>query len=74
MTRQFSVSTISKRYHVVSRDDNWGVKREGAARASRVFKEKSSAVKYAKKVAPKNYDIIIHKKDGSVQRWVTREK
>jgi hypothetical protein len=59
------------RIHVMSSNDRWAIKRDGASRASRVFRKKATAVKNARKIASKTLlDIIIHKRDGSVEKWI----
>ena len=58
----------SKRIHVISRNGGWAVKSEGATRASRVYKTKDAAVKGATK-SSKGRDIVIHKRDGSIDEW-----
>jgi hypothetical protein len=55
--------------HVISRKDGWAVKREGNTRASRVFDRKEAAVEGPKKLSKGISDVIVHKKDGSIQRW-----
>lgn len=62
-----AASTNSKRVHVVPSKDGWSVKREGATRSSSVNPTKEGALKAAKQL--KSADrIIIHKKDGTIQR------
>jgi hypothetical protein len=58
-----------KRTHVVKRESGWAVKKEGAKRATKVYTTKEQAVKGAEKTR-KSGDVVIHKKDGSIQRWV----
>src|SRR5208337_802658 len=62
------------RVHVISRSDGWAVKKEGNTRASRVVKTKDEAVSTARKVASKALDVVIHKKDGTIQKWEKAEK
>ncbi|NQS98887.1 MAG: DUF2188 domain-containing protein [candidate division Zixibacteria bacterium] len=69
MAVKSSVRTPAKRVHVISRKNGWAVKLEGASRASRVYNKKESAVEGAKKMAPKGHDIVVHKKDGTIQKW-----
>ena len=70
---------MSKRekFHVVPRDrGQWGVKKEGADRASKTFDDKTDAVDYGRdraKEAPKG-QLIIHKKDGTIQTEHTYKK
>jgi hypothetical protein len=57
------------RIHIISRDKGWAIKKEGALRASRVLQTKQSAIDNARKLNNEGDDIVIHNKDGSVQRW-----
>lgn len=57
----------TSRTHIIKRDSGWAVKKEGAQKATRVFKTKEEAVKSAKQQT--SGDIVIHEKDGSVQKW-----
>ena len=62
---------MSKRqvFHVTPDQGDWKVKREGAERASKTFEKKEAAVNYGREKA-KNQDlgqVIIHKKDGTIQ-------
>jgi hypothetical protein len=66
--RSTSVSTKNQRVHVISRKDGWAVKKEGNTKASKVFNRKEAAVEGARKLS-KGHDVIVHKKDGSIQRW-----
>ena len=70
MTKKSSISSRgSKRIHVTSRSSGWAVKREGTSKAAKVYTKKSSAVRGAKKIASKGQDIVVHKRDGSIQKW-----
>lgn len=60
----------SKRTHVLKRDSGWAVKKEGAQKASRIFKTKEEAIKNAQKQQTSEKNIVIHKEDGSVQKWL----
>lgn len=62
-------TTTPKRTHVVKRDSGWAVKKEGAQRASKVYTTKEQAVKGAEKSRKSGCDVVIHKKDGSIQTW-----
>ena len=59
----------SKRTHVVKRESGWAVKKEGAQRATKVYTTKEQAVKGAEKSRKAGSDVVIHKKDGSIQEW-----
>ena len=67
--RKSSSSTSSKRVHVISRSSGWAVKKEGTARAAKVYSKKESAVKGAKRSVSRGTDIVVHRKDGSIQKW-----
>lgn len=69
MREKVSIKSPSKRVHVISKRDGWAVKKEGAARASKIYETKESAIAGAEKVAKKSYDVVIHKKDGTIQSW-----
>ncbi|MCD6105173.1 MAG: DUF2188 domain-containing protein [Thermosipho sp. (in: Bacteria)] len=60
---------MSKRYHVTKRGDGWAVKREGSKKASKVHKTKEGAKKDAQKYREKGNDVVIHKKDGTIEKW-----
>ena len=60
----------SKRIHVISRNKGWAVKRHGAIRASKLYFNKNAAIRDAEKMAEiKGCDLVVHKRDGSVQSW-----
>lgn len=67
-------SSSPKRTHVVKRDSGWAVKKEGAQRATKVYKTKDQAVKDAEKSRKAGNDVVIHKKDGSIQEWKKSQK
>lgn len=58
-----------KRVHVIKRTDGWVVKKEGAERASRKYNTKQEAVESTKNYRDKGHDIVIHKKDGTIEKW-----
>jgi uncharacterized protein YdaT len=60
---------IKKRAHVIKRENGWAIKKQGASRASRVFQSKEEAVKDAQKLKRSGHDLVIHNRDGSIQRW-----
>ena len=66
--------SASKRVHIISRDNGWAVKKEGASRASRIYENKETAVENAKKLRRTGHDVVVHKKDGSIQKWEKSEK
>ena len=62
------------RTHVVKRDTGWAVKKEGNKRASRTFQTKDEAIKEAQKYKKDGSDVVVHKKDGSIQKWEKSRK
>ena len=64
-----SQTTIGQRVHVISRKDRWAVKKEGNSKASKIYVTKSAAEKNASKIA-NGRDVVIHKRDGSIQKWI----
>ena len=60
-------------YHVVPREDNWAVEKEGASRASSVAETKAEAVAQAKEFAEhqRPSKVVVHKADGTVQQHFT---
>ena len=57
------------RIHVIPHDRGWAVRREGAARASSVHREKQDAVRRAKQIARERAggQVMIHGINGRVQ-------
>ena len=57
---------------VRAHEDGWAVESEGAERPSNVFDTKEEAIKRAKEIAEnKGTAVIVHKKDGSIQKRYT---
>jgi hypothetical protein len=48
------------------------VKKEGSSRASKIYSTKDAAVRGAKKTS-KGQDVIVHKRDGSIEKWYRAE-
>ncbi len=69
MAKKLQSSSGSGRVHIISRSSGWAVKKEGASRAGKVYGSKSAAVNGAKSATTKGHDIIVHKRDGSIQKW-----
>lgn len=57
------------RYHITKRGDGWAVKKEGNQRASKVYDSKDAATSSSQKFREKGSDLVIHKKDGSIEKW-----
>lgn len=64
----------SKRVHIISRKDGWAIKKQGASRASKIYQKKETAIKKAQKLRKTGHDVIVHKKDGSIQKWEKPKK
>lgn len=62
-----AASTKSSRVHVVPSKSGWSVKKEGSKRASSVSPTKTDAINAAKKMKS-GERVIIHKKDGTIQK------
>jgi hypothetical protein len=58
-----------KRVHIIKRDDGWAVKKQGAQRASKIYTTKEDAKSGTKELRKNGHDIIIHKRDGSIEEW-----
>ncbi|MCA0971954.1 DUF2188 domain-containing protein [Halobacillus litoralis] len=59
---------LEKGEHVVAHEDGWAVKAEDAKQPSDVKDNKQDAIERAKEIAKnKETQVIIHKKDGSIQ-------
>ncbi len=73
MTKKSSKVT-SKRVHIISSKGGWAIKKQGASKASKVYPDKDSAMGSAQAMREKGHDVIVHKKDGTIQRWVKPKK
>lgn len=69
-----SEKDTSKRVHIISRKDAWAIKKQGASRASKIYQRKETAIQEARKMCKEGYDVIVHKKDGSIQKWEKSKK
>jgi hypothetical protein len=59
---------MKKRIHIIPRSNKWALKKEGL-RVSKIFPEKQTAIDKAKSYP--EYEIIVHKKDGTVQELIS---
>ena len=55
--------------HVMKRGEGWAIKKHGAERAIKIYPRKDTAVRNALKLIPLGLDVVIHHKDGTIQRW-----
>ena len=63
----------SRVMHIISREREWAVKREGASRALRKFADKRKAIDHAKALLEKSQasEIVVHNNDGTVEERIT---
>ncbi|HLP48498.1 MAG TPA: DUF2188 domain-containing protein [Candidatus Deferrimicrobium sp.] len=57
-------------FHVMKSKNNWAIRKDGAGRAFRVVPLKEDAIKIAKGLNRKGFDLVIHRKDGTVEKWM----
>jgi hypothetical protein len=57
------------RIHIIKRGDGWAIKKEGGLKASRVFDKKEDAEEHSRRYRNDGYDVIVHRKDGSIEKW-----
>ena len=69
-----SGKVTSKRVHIISRKNAWAIKKQGASKASKIYQKKETAIQNAQKLRETGYDVIVHKKDGSIQKWEKSKK
>ena len=54
--------------HVIPEDGGWAVRKQGAARVTKVFNTQNEAVQFARTLAKKNSgELFIHKADGTIR-------
>lgn len=62
------MTTINRRVHIISRSGSWAVKKEGASRAIKVYPTKEDAIEGSFPYLQMGFDLVIHRKDGSVEQ------
>lgn len=62
----------SNRVHIVSSGNGWRVKREGNIRATKTFATQKEAIRYTG-MAMSSYDVVVHRKDASISRWIKKK-
>jgi Uncharacterized protein conserved in bacteria (DUF2188) len=58
------------RVHIIKRGTGWAVRKEGAQKASRIFDTKSDAQNNTQSYRKNGHDIIVHKTDGTIEKWL----
>lgn len=68
LKRLQTLSAKNDKVHIISKKGRWAIKSEGTSRAYRIFDKKSDAINRAQEIINKRpqWDLVIHKKDGSV--------
>jgi hypothetical protein len=63
------MAKAAKSHHVVPTiDGDWGVKKEGAGRASKVFPTQAAAISWGRKQSIKERsELVIHGRDGMIR-------
>lgn len=63
-----------KRVHIISRhNEGWALLKQGATRALKVYPTKEDAVIGSYQFLQLGYDLVIHRKDGSVEQYKKAE-
>ena len=57
--------------HIVPRDGQWAITREGSMRASRIAPTKAIARKFASQLSKKQASIFVHNTDGTISEAFT---
>lgn len=61
-------SMNGKQYHVVPHENGWAVKTWGCSKSTSIYDTQKEAISSAKRVVKgENYELIIHRRDGSVR-------
>lgn len=62
------------RVHIIKRSEGWVIRKEGAERASRKYSTKEEAIDSARLYRLKGYDVVVHRADGTVERWLKSDE
>jgi hypothetical protein len=58
-----------KRYHIITRGKGWALLKESNSQATGLYDKKEEAIVAAEKYRAKGFDVIVHKTNGSVEKW-----
>lgn len=63
-----SVASSGNKAHVISKEGQWVIVKEGSARATATYTNRKSAINRAKKILleGKVETLVVHRKDGSI--------
>lgn len=56
------------RVYIISRGNRWAICKENCRKASRIYDDKTVAICVAR-LRFLLYDLIVHRKDGTVESW-----
>jgi len=57
-----------KSVHIIKRGERWAIKKQGASRATQLYDNKEEAILDGREFRELGYDLVIHRKDGKIQR------
>jgi hypothetical protein len=60
---------MEERYNIIKRRKGWAVKKEGK-RAAGIYPTKEHAITCAEKFRDQGYDVVVHKENGYVEKWL----
>ena len=63
-----------ERYNIFSNGESWALKREGASRATKIYKKKADAKNGAKPFRNRGFEIVVHKENGMIEEWLKGKK
>jgi hypothetical protein len=58
-----------ERYHIVKRGEGWVLRKERASEVAKFYNTKEDAKIGAEKYWEEGHDIVVHKRDGSIEKW-----
>lgn len=62
------------RVHIIKRNSRWAVRKEENQKASKIFETKEDARQHSQSYRQKGHDVVIHKQDGSIEKWEKASK
>ena len=62
------------RIHIIKRGKGWAVFKEGGQKASRIYGSKEEAKEHTRLFRNRGYDVIVHRSDGSIEKWEKANK
>ncbi|PIQ80571.1 MAG: hypothetical protein COV78_04810 [Candidatus Pacebacteria bacterium CG11_big_fil_rev_8_21_14_0_20_34_55] len=68
-TGKIQLMAKNDKYHIISRNEGWAVKREGSSRAAGVYSTKDAATRASDSFRNQSHDVVVHKADGTISEW-----